>query len=56
MEDLRPCPFCGERPSYNFNSDFEPDGISCAHCRILVKFMNGRVENGNCDRAMDEMA
>ena len=56
MEDLRPCPYCGEKPSYNFNSDFEPDGIACAHCKIIVRFMDVKVKDGNCDRAMDEMA
>lgn len=56
MEDLKDCPFYGKKPSYNFNADLEPDGVACAYCRILVKFMNVRVENGNGDRAMDEMA
>ena len=43
MEDLRPCPFCGGKPSYNFNADFEPDGIVCANCHIIVRFMRIKV-------------
>lgn len=43
MTDLRPCPFCGEKVSYNFNTDFEPDGIVCANCHIIVRFMRIKV-------------
>ena len=56
MEDLRECPFCGKKPSYNFNANFEPDGIVCANCHIIVRFMRIKVGNDRFERAMDEMA
>ena len=45
MTDLRPCPFCGGNVSYNFNADFEPDGIVCANCHIIVRFMRIKVSD-----------
>jgi len=56
MTDLRPCPFCGEKVSYNFNADFEPDGIVCANCHIIVRFMRIKVGDDRFEKAMDEMA
>lgn len=57
MTDLKPCPFCGEKVSYNFNADFEPDGIVCANCHIIVRFMRIKVKNNEkFEIAMDRMA
>lgn len=38
MIELRPCPFCGGKVHYNYNINLEPDGVTCAHCMMIVRF------------------
>ena len=58
MEELRPCPFCGNRSVYfTHNMDLEPDGITCRRCHIVVRFSRIRVKGGEkFEIAMNEMA
>lgn len=43
---LKPCPFCGKKAVINFNAEFEPDGIRCDACHIIVRYPRIKVKSG----------
>lgn len=55
---LKPCPFCGSEVQINFNIDFEPDGIRCDECHMIVRYPRikpkAREPFGACMDAMAE--
>ena len=36
--ELKPCPFCGGKVSYQYDGAFEISGIRCSQCKSLTKF------------------
>lgn len=39
-EELKPCPFCGQKAQVAYNAENEPYGIFCARCKALVRWSN----------------
>ena len=57
MDELKPCPFCGNEVDFNYNLGLEPDGITCRRCFMIVRFSRIRVKNGEkFEVAMNKMA
>ena len=38
MNELKPCPFCGNKVDYNHDLNMEPHGVWCKHCKMIVRF------------------
>lgn len=38
MNDLKPCPHCGNKVDYAYDLELIPYGIHCPHCHMIVKF------------------
>lgn len=59
MTELKPCPFCGGKVDFNYNGSFEPDGIRCLKCRVILRFMRVRMQKnetfGECQSRMAEV-
>lgn len=45
-EKLKTCPLCGSAVRFNYNGEFEPDGIWCPECKMLVRFTRIKVKAG----------
>lgn len=57
MTELKPCPFCGSKVRFNYDGNFEPNGIWCSKCHMLAKFSRIHVKRGETfEFAMNEMA
>lgn len=58
MSDLKPCPFCGGKVDFNFNMEFEPDGIRCIRCKYILRYMKIRITKSTepFSVVMDKMA
>ncbi len=57
MRELKPCPFCGEKVRFTYNIEFEPDGIMCATCHTVMRFIRIRAKSGEkFEVAMNKMA
>ncbi len=54
---LKPCPLCNSRVNYNFNSDFEPDGVACQNCHYILRFMRIKHQKGTtCEATLTKIA
>jgi len=42
--ELKPCPFCGGRPTYNYDASMEPVGVYCVKCHAIIRFVRIRVK------------
>ena len=36
--ELMPCPFCGGKVSYQYDGNFEINGIRCPKCKSMTRF------------------
>ena len=57
MIDLKPCPFCGRKATFNYNIEFEPNGIRCDFCHYFITYPRLSVRKGErFEECMNRMA
>lgn len=38
MEELKECPFCGNKVTYAYDLLMNPYGVVCHHCHMVVRY------------------
>lgn len=46
MDNLKPCPFCGEKVAYWHDAKMEPVGVQCQRCGLAIKVLRIRHKRG----------
>ena len=53
---LKPCPFCGSKPSFMYDAEFWPDGVWCPKCKTFVRWNIKESKNDTAGKIIDELA